>query len=234
MPGDTTVTITGPTTTVTYDAYTTTVTTNAGGGVTDHGVLTGLTDDDHTQYIKDAEYTQDGGVLIGTGAGTFAEEIGATARASIGALGVISAATLPTSGRLAAVEYVLTAADDTAKAGKGRYRWDGSAWHCIAIEAYYVLGNLTATPSLSLIPGAGYIWTVSHAVTAATIAMTAVGEPCTITSLNAGGLAFLAANITATGRTLKTYGWDNIAEAVTAVTIEDDGTYLHLVCGVPD
>ena len=51
---------------------------------TDHGSLGGLGDDDHPQYIKDAEYTQDSGVLVGTGAGTFAEETGDTLRTSLG------------------------------------------------------------------------------------------------------------------------------------------------------
>lgn len=38
----------------------------------DHGGLTGLLDDDHTQYIKDSEFTASGDTLRGTGAGTFA------------------------------------------------------------------------------------------------------------------------------------------------------------------
>lgn len=50
---------------------------------TDHGSLAGLTDDDHTQYIKDSEFAQDSGFLVGTGAGTFQEETGATLRTSI-------------------------------------------------------------------------------------------------------------------------------------------------------
>jgi hypothetical protein len=50
----------------------------------DHGGLAGLGDDDHPQYIKDAEFTQDSGVLVGTGSGTFAEETGATLRTSLG------------------------------------------------------------------------------------------------------------------------------------------------------
>jgi len=40
-------------------------------GVSDHGGLTGLGDDDHPQYIKDSEFTATGDVLVGTGAGTF-------------------------------------------------------------------------------------------------------------------------------------------------------------------
>ena len=51
---------------------------------TTHGVLTGLTNDDHTQYIKDAEFTQNSGILVGTGTGTFQEETGATLRTSLG------------------------------------------------------------------------------------------------------------------------------------------------------
>ena len=50
----------------------------------DHGALLGLADDDHPQYIKDSEFTQDSGILVGTGAGTFQEETGATLRTSIG------------------------------------------------------------------------------------------------------------------------------------------------------
>ena len=50
----------------------------------DHGGLSGLTDDDHTQYIKDSEFTQNSGVLVGTGTGTFAEETGNTLRTSLG------------------------------------------------------------------------------------------------------------------------------------------------------
>lgn len=56
----------------------------SGGWVTDHGALSGLTDDDHPQYVKDSEFTADGDVLVGTGAGTFAAESGATLRASLG------------------------------------------------------------------------------------------------------------------------------------------------------
>ena len=50
----------------------------------DHGLLLGLGDDDHTQYIKDSEFTQNSGFLVGTGAGTFQEETGDTARISLG------------------------------------------------------------------------------------------------------------------------------------------------------
>lgn len=52
--------------------------------IPDHGGLAGLGDDDHPQYIKDSEFTQDSGVLVGTAAGTFQEEIGNTLRTSLG------------------------------------------------------------------------------------------------------------------------------------------------------
>lgn len=57
---------------------------STGASIADHGSLTGLSDDDHTQYIKDAEFTQDSGVLVGTGAGAFQEETGNTLRTSLG------------------------------------------------------------------------------------------------------------------------------------------------------
>ncbi len=50
----------------------------------DHGLLLGLADDDHPQYIKDSEFTQNSGFLVGTGAGIFQEETGNTARTSLG------------------------------------------------------------------------------------------------------------------------------------------------------
>jgi hypothetical protein len=43
----------------------------AAEAITDHGALTGLADDDHTQYIKDSEFGAKGRILIGTGSGTF-------------------------------------------------------------------------------------------------------------------------------------------------------------------
>jgi len=49
-----------------------------------HGSLVGLSADDHPQYIKDSEFTQNSGILVGTGAGTFQEEVGATLQASFG------------------------------------------------------------------------------------------------------------------------------------------------------
>jgi len=45
--------------------------TGAQAGTVDHGVLTGLTDDDHPQYVKDSEFGAKGRILAGTGSGTF-------------------------------------------------------------------------------------------------------------------------------------------------------------------
>lgn len=39
--------------------------------------------DPHAGYVKESEFTQDGGILVGTGAGTFQEEAPATARTSL-------------------------------------------------------------------------------------------------------------------------------------------------------
>lgn len=56
----------------------------SGTSVADHGSLSGLADDDHPQYVKDSEFSGDSYVLVGTGAGTFAAETGATLRTSLG------------------------------------------------------------------------------------------------------------------------------------------------------
>lgn len=78
-------------------------------GAVDHGGLTGLGGDDHPQYIKDSEFTQDSGVLVGTGAGTFQEETGATLRTSLG-LGTGDSPTLTnlTLSGLTATQIVAT------------------------------------------------------------------------------------------------------------------------------
>ena len=51
---------------------------------TDHGVLGGLTDNDHPQYILGSTFTTNNYFLVGTGAGTYAEESPANARLSLG------------------------------------------------------------------------------------------------------------------------------------------------------
>ena len=56
-----------------YDAASDTFTSTASaGGVTDHGALTGLSDDDHPQYIHGDAFIDKGDILGGTGTGTYA------------------------------------------------------------------------------------------------------------------------------------------------------------------
>jgi len=82
----------------------------------DHGNIQGLTDDDHTQYIKDAEFTQDSGILVGTGSGTFAEETGATLRTSIG-LGNVENTAHSTDAHTMTIDGVDVSAHDIATTG---------------------------------------------------------------------------------------------------------------------
>jgi hypothetical protein len=81
-------------------------TTFAATGAADHGGLAGLDGDDHPQYIKDSEFTQDSGVLVGTGSGTFQEETGDTLHASLGLTNVI-------------LDWTLIATDTNAAAKNG-------------------------------------------------------------------------------------------------------------------
>lgn len=99
----------------------------------DHGLLLGLDDDDHLLYIKDSEFTQDSGVLVGTGAGTFQEETGDTLRTSLGLAigtdveawdaGLDSLAGL--SERLGGEELADSGFDDAGE-------WTGTDWTIVA------------------------------------------------------------------------------------------------------
>lgn len=85
------------------------------GAQIDHGGLAGLSDDDHPQYIKDSEFTQDSGVLVGTGAGTFAEETGATLRTSLGlAIGTDVLAPNGDGSALTGIDYSVVSGNDAA------------------------------------------------------------------------------------------------------------------------
>jgi len=54
-------------------------------GITNHAAMSnlGFADSGHTGFVGDSDFTQDSGILVGTGAGTFQEETGATLRTSI-------------------------------------------------------------------------------------------------------------------------------------------------------
>ena len=56
-----------------------------GTAASDHGALGGLDNPaDHPWALKEGDFTQDSGILVGTGSGTFQEETGVTARTSLG------------------------------------------------------------------------------------------------------------------------------------------------------
>jgi len=54
-------------------------------GITNHAALSnlGFAESGHTGFVGASDFTQDSGILVGTGAGVFQEETGATLRASI-------------------------------------------------------------------------------------------------------------------------------------------------------
>ena len=67
--------VAGPTVELTADApgaVTVTVSSGGGGGVTDHGALTGLADDDHPQYVRGSLVDAAGDLLVGSAADTVA------------------------------------------------------------------------------------------------------------------------------------------------------------------
>lgn len=146
---------------------------------------------------------------------------------SIPLLAVTALPETPIAGQLVR----LTTADDTAKAAPGVYMHDGVGWTCISYESAYALGNLGATPSLSLIPGAAYTATVDAEITTFTVAFNRPGL-CSITLTNAGELA--VAQPVMSGRTSKLLAagaWDGAATTLAKALIEDDGTYLIASAG---
>jgi hypothetical protein len=69
-------------------------------GVTDHGALTGLTDDDHTQYIKHSLATAINDFLVASGAGTFVKKTLAEVKTILG---------LGTAAYTASADYAVAA-----------------------------------------------------------------------------------------------------------------------------
>jgi hypothetical protein len=140
---------------------------------------------------------------------------------------VTSLPSTPIAGQLVR----LTTADDTAKAAPGVYMHDGVGWTCISYESAYALGNLGATPSLTLIPGASYTATVNAEITTFTVAFTRPGL-ASITLTNADTLA--VAQPAMAGRTSKLLAdgaWDGVATALSKALLEDDGVYLIVSAG---
>jgi hypothetical protein len=125
----------------------------------------------------------------------------------------------------------LTDADDAAKAAPGVYMHDGVGWTCISYATAYALGNLGATPTLALIPGAAYTANVDAEITSFTVAFSRPGL-CSITLTNAGTLA--VAQPAMTGRTSKLLAegaWDGATTALFKALIENDGTYIIVSAG---
>ena len=125
----------------------------------------------------------------------------------------------------------LTTADDDAKAAPGIYSHDGTGWTCISYESAYDLGNLGATPSLTLIPGASYTATVNAEVTSFTATFTRPGL-ASITLTNATEYAI--AQPAMDGRTSKLLAdgaWDGAATALSKALLEDDGVYMVVSAG---
>lgn len=129
------------------------------------------------------------------------------------------------------ITYYLSQDDDTVKVPKGYYRYDGSVWRCSDCLDVYNLGDLGATPSLSLTPGVIYQWNISAEITGATIALTGEGIIGFI-STNSGGNAWVEKNTTATDRTIKDVegsAFTNLVETAGCIgTIKDDGTNLWI------
>ena len=140
---------------------------------------------------------------------------------------VTSLPTSPIAGQLVR----LTTADATAKAAPGAYMHDGVGWTCVSYESSYALGNLGATPSLTLIPGASYTATVNAEITTFTVAFTRPGL-CSITLTNASTLDVAQPTMAdRTSKLLAEAAWDGAATALSRCLLEDDGTYLIASAG---
>ncbi len=140
---------------------------------------------------------------------------------------VTSLPTSPIAGQLVR----LTTADATAKAAPGAYMHDGVGWTCVSYESSYALGNLGATPSLTLIPGASYTATVDAKVTSFAVAFTRPGL-CSITLTNASTLDVAQPTMAdRTSKLLAEAAWDGAATALSRCLLEDDGTYLIASAG---
>jgi len=126
----------------------------------------------------------------------------------------------PTTGQI----YRLTSSDSTNKAPPGLYYYTGSAWVCLSYDSVYDLGNLGATPSLSLVVGAAYEATQDEAITSLTVSLSGPG---TVTITKSG--EYTCADPSMASRTLKertSDGWTDAGAALAEWCFTDDGTYL--------
>jgi hypothetical protein len=125
----------------------------------------------------------------------------------------------------------LTTADDATKAAPGIYTHDGDGWVCLNCKTPYDLGNLGATPSLSLIPGAAYTATVDAEIATFTVAFTRPGL-ASITLTNASEYAIAQPSMSGrTSKLLADGAWDGAATALSKALLEDDGTYIIASAG---
>lgn len=91
---------------------------SGGGGVSDHGALTGLADDDHTQYIKHSLATAISDFLVASGSGVFVKKTLAEVKTILG----LGSAAYTASTAYQAADATLTAiAGVTSAANKGVY-----------------------------------------------------------------------------------------------------------------
>ena len=188
----------------------------------DHGGIAGLTDDDHPQYVKDAEFTQADTVLLGTGAGTFTE-----------LLHTFSQTTAPTVDEDSGDGYAV-----------------GSMWIDTTGDAVYICLDATVGAAVWQAVGAGDMtvddaWVAKGDLIVGTAANTAailtVGTNdyvLTADSAEATGLKWAAASGGGSALTVTDESGTVIDTAVTSITVPDgtlvdDGTGLVTLREVP-
>jgi len=128
------------------------------------------------------------------------------------------------------ISYYLLQTDATSKAPPGTYIYNGTGWTC-STGSIYNLGNLGATPTLNLISGVVYNWTVNVEITSATITLSTTGIVAFVNN-NPSGNAWIEDNTSATGRIIKDVegsAFTNLAETAGCIgTFKDDGTNLWI------
>lgn len=150
--------------------------------------------------------------------GVTAAQIGA----AVPAIQVTALPESPTRGQV----YELTQADATKLAPPGFYIQDGTGWFCLCCSAVYDLGNLSVFVSKVLIAGADYKATVTGNITSNGLSLSRVGRVGLLLS-NASGYTVSQPSVFGrTSKLLSATAWDDAAEALTQIILQDDGTYL--------